>query len=78
MPGCCSCVSSAGDPAVSGGDDLLGVDALGVAGGRAEVCVAELALDDVQRHAFASELDGVCVAQLAMRERSTGPRALPG
>src|SRR4051812_46250099 len=51
-----------------GGDDLLGVDALQVDAGRAEVGVPELALDDVERHAFAGELDGVGVAQLVRRE----------
>ena len=34
--------------------------------GRAEVGVAELALDDVERHAFTGELDGVGVAQLML------------
>ena len=34
-------------PGVDGGDDLFGVDALQVDRGRAEVGVAELALDDV-------------------------------
>jgi hypothetical protein len=46
---------------VHGGDDLLGVDALQVDAGRAEVGVPELALD-FERHAFAGELDGVGVA----------------
>jgi hypothetical protein len=57
---------------VDGGDDFFGVDALEVdaggvdalevdAGG-AEVGVSELALDDVERYAFARELDGVGVA----------------
>jgi hypothetical protein len=32
--------------------------------GHAEVAVAELALDDVERDAFAGEFDGVCVAEL--------------
>jgi hypothetical protein len=53
---------------VDGGDDRFGVDALEVNRGRAEVGVAELALDDVERHAFARELDGVGVAQLVRRE----------
>jgi hypothetical protein len=30
--------------------------------------MAELALDDVQRHALAGHLDGVCVTQLMRRE----------
>jgi len=34
----------------------------------AEVRVPELALDDVQRHAFTGELDGVGVAQLMRRK----------
>jgi hypothetical protein len=37
---------------VDGGDDLLRVDPLQVDRGGAEVGVAELALDDVQRHAL--------------------------
>jgi hypothetical protein len=41
------------------GDDLLGVGALQVDAGRAEVGVAELALNDVERYAFSSELDSV-------------------
>jgi hypothetical protein len=49
---------------VDGGDDLLGIDALQVDGGGAEVGVAELALDDVQGDAFVGELEGVGVAQL--------------
>jgi hypothetical protein len=52
---------------VHGGDDLLGVDPLEVYRGRAEVGVAELALDDVERYAFAGELDGVGV-ELMRRE----------
>src|SRR5579871_2070533 len=44
------------------------VDAPKVRAGDAEVGVAELALDHVQRHAFAGELDGVGVAQLVRRE----------
>ena len=48
-----------------------------VDGGHAEVLVAELALDDVQRHAFARELDRVRVPQLmgAKRRRRTPARA---
>jgi hypothetical protein len=52
---------------LDGGDDLFGVDALQVDADRAEVRVAELALDHVERHALASELDGVGVAQLVRR-----------
>jgi hypothetical protein len=51
-----------------GPDDLAAVDALQVDGGDPEVAVAELALDDDQRHAFTSQLDGVRVAQLVRRE----------
>src|SRR3954471_5273138 len=39
---------------VDGLDDLVGVDALQVDRGDAEVAVAELALDDVERDAFAA------------------------
>jgi hypothetical protein len=60
--------------AVDGGDDFLGVDALEVDRGGAEVGVAELALDDVQRHAFAGELERMGVAELVRRE----PAAHPG
>jgi hypothetical protein len=55
-------------PGVHRRDDLLGVDALQVNRGRAEVGVAELALDDVERHAFAGDFDGVGVAQLMRRK----------
>src|SRR5215213_8242098 len=58
-------------PGVDGGDDLFGVDALQVDRGGAEVGVAELALDDVERHALAGELEGVCVAQLVRRAGGT-------
>ena len=40
---------------------LYGIDARQVDAGRAEVGVAELALDHVERHALARELDGVGV-----------------
>src|SRR4051794_21797084 len=42
---------------VDGVDDLGVVDALEVDRGDAEVAVAELALDDDERHAFVSHLD---------------------
>ena len=42
--------------------------------GGAEVGVAELALDDVERHALAGELDGVRVAQLVRREAAPDTR----
>src|SRR4051794_907827 len=51
-------------PRVDGLDDLVGVDALQVDRGDAEVAVAEFALDDVERHAFVSEFDAVGVAEL--------------
>ena len=50
------------------GDDLLGVDALQIDRCGAEIGMAELALDDVQRNAFTSELERVGVAQLVWRE----------
>jgi hypothetical protein len=48
---------------VDGLDDFGVVDALQVDGGDAEVAVAELAPDDDQRPAFASELDGMRMPQ---------------
>src|SRR3954468_15036140 len=51
-------------PGVNGLNDLVGVNALQVDRGHAEVAVAELALDDVERDAFVGELDGVGVAEL--------------
>lgn len=54
-------------------DDLAAVDALQVDGGDAEVAVAELALDDDQRHAFAGHLDRVGVAKLVRREAAPNP-----
>jgi hypothetical protein len=54
---------------VHGLDDLAAVDALQLDGGDTEVAVPELALDDDQRHAFASHLDGVGVPKL-VRARS--------
>jgi hypothetical protein len=49
-------------------DDLGVVDALQVDRRDAEVAVAELALDDDQRHALARELDGMRVPELVWRE----------
>src|SRR4051794_1671065 len=49
---------------VDGVDDLGVVDALEVDRGDPEVRVAELALDDVQRHTLARHLDRVSVTQL--------------
>jgi magnesium-transporting ATPase (P-type) len=60
-------------PGVDGGDDLFGVDALPVDRGRAELGVAELALDDVERHAFAGEFDGAGVAQRVQSEAAPNP-----
>ena len=56
-----------------GRDDLLGIDPLQVDAGRAEVRVPELALDDVQRHALTSELEGVRVTQLVRGEPTPDP-----
>src|SRR5215211_2657896 len=53
---------------VDGVDDLGVVDALEVDRGDAEVGVAELALDDDQRHALAGHLDGMRVAELVRRK----------
>jgi hypothetical protein len=41
---------------------------LQIDGGDAEVAVSELALDDDQRHAFASHLDRVGVTELMWRQ----------
>src|SRR5688500_6772112 len=54
-------------PGVDGVNDLAAVDALQVDAGDAEVAVPELALDNDQRHALASALDRVGVAQLVRR-----------
>jgi hypothetical protein len=56
---------------VDGLDDLGVVDALEVDRGDAEVAVAELALDDDERRALVSHLDGVGVAELMGREAPT-------
>jgi hypothetical protein len=53
---------------MDGGDDLLGIDALEVDRGRAEVGVTELALDDVERDALPCQLERVRVAELMGRE----------
>jgi hypothetical protein len=60
-----------GAAGVNSFDDLAVVDALQVDRSDAEVAVAELALDDDQRHAFASELDGMRVPELVRREAPT-------
>ena len=49
-------------------DDLAAVDALQIDAGDGKVAVAELALDDDQRHAFTGHLDRVGVAQLVRSE----------
>src|SRR5215210_5958926 len=59
-----------GAAGVDGVDDLGVVNALEVDRGDAEVGVAELALDDDQRHALAGHFDGVGVAELVRREAS--------
>ena len=61
----------------TGGDDLLRVDAMEVHRGRAEIGVAELPLDDVQRYALAGEFEfkRVRVAQLMRRDAAPDPGA---
>ena len=49
-------------------DDLAGIDALQIRGRGPQVGGAELALDDVDRHAFAGQLDSVSVAPLVGSE----------
>lgn len=51
-----------GAPVVDGVDDLSAVDSLQVDRRYAEVAVPELALDHVERDAFAGHLDGMRVA----------------
>jgi len=58
---------------MDGADHLGVVDSLQIHGCDAEVGVAELALDDVQRHAFTSHLDGMGVTELVRSE--TAPHA---
>jgi hypothetical protein len=53
---------------VDGVDDLGIVDALEIDTGDAEVAVADLALNDDQRHPSAGQLDGVRVAKLVRRK----------
>ena len=81
LSGCLELQAGAGGhhrraPGVDGGDDLFGVDALQVDRGGAEIRVAELALDDVERHALARKLDGVGVAQLVRRKARRTPAAV--
>ena len=63
---------------MDGVDDFGVVDALQVDRGDAEVAVAELALDDDERDAFAGHLDGVGVAQLVWCEAATHAGGLGG
>jgi hypothetical protein len=58
---------------MDGADHLGVVDSLQIHGCDAEVGVAELALDDVQRHAFTSHLDSMGVTELVRSE--TAPHA---
>jgi hypothetical protein len=55
------------------GDDLLGVDPLQVDRRGAEVGVAELALDDVERNALTGELERMRVAQRVRRKAAPDP-----
>jgi hypothetical protein len=59
---------------VYGLDDLGVVDALEVDRGDAEVAVAELTLDDDERHALVRHLNGVGVAELVRCEASANAR----
>src|SRR5512132_4070115 len=56
-------------------DDLAVVDALQVDGRDAKVRVTELALDDVERHAFACHLDRMGMAKLVRSEPPAHTRA---
>jgi hypothetical protein len=56
------------------GDDLLGIDALQIDARGAKVGMAELALNDVHRHALAGELDRMRMAQLMVREATSDAR----
>jgi hypothetical protein len=56
---------------VDGVDDLGVVNTLPIDRGDAEVGVPELALDNDQRHALASQLDGMRVAELVRRKAPT-------
>ena len=60
-------------PVVDCVDDLRGVDAVEIDRRHAEVDVAELALDHLQRDTIAGHLDGVGVAQLVGSEASPHP-----
>ena len=56
-----------------GVDDLRGVDPLQVGGGGPQLGVPELALDDVDRDAFAPALNGVFVPELVGSEAASHP-----
>jgi hypothetical protein len=57
-----------------GADDLLGIDPFEIDRGRAEICMSQLPLDDVQRHALARELQRVRVARLMRSEPAPDAR----
>jgi hypothetical protein len=59
---------------MDGLDDLGVVDALEIDRGDAEVAVAELALNDDERHSLVRHLDGVAVAELVGREAPANAR----
>src|SRR4051794_11973415 len=59
---------------VDGVDDLSVVDALEVDGGAADLAVAELALDDDQRHALVGVLDRVRMTELMWANRGARRR----
>ena len=61
-------------PGVDGVDDLGRVDVLQIGARDAQVCVAELPLDDRRRHAFASHLERVSVPKLMRREPASHSR----
>jgi hypothetical protein len=63
---------------MDGCDDLGVVDALEVDRGDPDVAVPELALDDDERHALVSHLDGVCVTELMGCEAPTNARRRGG
>jgi hypothetical protein len=65
-------------PGVDGLDDLGVVDALQVHGRDPEVAVAELALDDHERHAFMGQLDGMGVAELVRGKAAPNPSGRRG
>ena len=60
--------------ALSGSDaQFAGVDAVEIDRRHAEVAVAELALDHLERDTFAGHLDGVRLAQLVGAKRRRTP-----